>query len=250
MPRYKIILSYDGTEYCGWQVQRNGISIQAVMQKALQTVLRHPVELTGSGRTDAGVHARGQVAHFDSNASFDTATLRFHLNCLLPSDIRVKKIEPAEGGFHARYSTKRKIYYYYLFTHPVMNPFRKLYSYHIRGPFNEKLLQTASQHFVGTHNFTSFANVKPNAPEDQIRTIFRIDIRTSEDLLLLEFEGDGFLYKMVRNITGTLIDIATGKIALEDLPTIFAAKDRRYAGRTAPAQGLFLETVIYTICEK
>lgn len=243
--RYKITISYDGTNYCGWQVQKNAISIQKLIQKALETALQHPINLTGSGRTDAGVHAKGQTAHFDTEKELNEKIFHLTLNSLLPPDIRIKKIEKAAPDFHARYSARAKEYHYYLYTSKIMSPFRKLYSHHVRGTFDLEKFKAAAHFFVGTHDFTSFANVKLDAPQDSVRTITQLNLIEVDDGLKIVFIGNGFLYKMVRNITGTLLDVARGKILLEEVPAIFEAKDRRKAGKAAPANGLFLERVIY-----
>ena len=243
--RYKLTISYDGTNYCGWQVQKNGRSIQALIQQALEKNLRHPVGVTGSGRTDAGVHAKGQTAHFDTDIELDKRHFPLTLNTLLPNDIRIKSIENVPPDFHARYSAKRKIYHYHLYLSRIMDPFSKLYSHHVRGKFDEAKLREAAKAFVGTHNFTSFANVKKEGLLNATRTLFRLDVVQQENAICLEFEGDGFLYKMVRNITGTLLDIAQNRIELSELFHIFAAEDRKKAGQAAPPTGLFLEKVIY-----
>lgn len=241
--RYKLTIAYDGARYAGWQVQENATSIQSLIQKALQTVLRHPLDLTGSGRTDAGVHARGQTAHFDTDVPFTPLRLLLSLNALLPPDIRILSIDPVPSDFHARYSAVGKVYHYHLHLRPIADPFSRLYSHQVLGPFNLEALTTAASHFLGTHDFASFANVSPQ--KDTVRTLRRLDVIAEKNGIRLEFEGDGFLYKMVRNITGTLLDIAAGKIALADLPAIFAARDRRAAGHAAPAHGLFLIHVHY-----
>lgn len=243
--RYKLTLMYDGTNYSGWQVQKNSPSIQPLIQKALATVLRHPLDLTGSSRTDSGVHARGQVAHFDTDTSLDPARLCLSLNALLPPDIRILQIEPTAPDFHARYSALAKIYHYHLHLESILDPFTKLYCHPVYGPFDlDKLRQGISQ-FLGTHDFTSFANTKEIPEKDPVRTLFRLDVAPQKGGVRLEFEGDGFLYKMVRNITGTLLDIAANKLDPAEIPAIFAARDRRKAGFAAPAQGLFLEKILY-----
>jgi tRNA pseudouridine38-40 synthase len=245
--RYKLLIAYDGTHYSGWQVQKGQTSIQALIQAALQTALRHPLDLTGSGRTDAGVHALGQTAHFDTEEFFEHALLRASLNALLPADIRIKDIVPVAPDFHARYSAKSKIYHYHLHLDHVLDPFQRLYRYQFRAKLDLDLLKKAALLFLGTHDFTSFANEKASktASHDPIRTITRLDVIEEKGGIRLEFEGDGFLYKMVRNITGTLLDAATKKISLDAIPKIFEAKDRRTAGSAAPPQGLFLVEVLY-----
>lgn len=243
--RYKLTLSYDGTNYSGWQVQKNAPSIQPLIQKALATVLRHPVDLTGSSRTDSGVHAQGQTAHFDSDLSFDPTRLCISLNALLPSDIRILQIDPTTTDFHARYSALSKIYHYHLHLRPIADPFTKLYCHQVYGPFDlDKLREGASQ-FLGTHDFTSFANTKEVPEKDPVRTLFRLDAIEQKGGIRLEFEGDGFLYKMVRNMTGTLLDVAANKLTPAQIPAIFAARDRKKGSFAAPAQGLFLMKVLY-----
>jgi tRNA pseudouridine38-40 synthase len=243
--RYKLTIAYDGTNYCGWQVQKNAQSIQSLIQKALQTALRHPLDLTGSSRTDAGVHANGQTAHFDTDVAIDLGKLRISLNALLPTDIRISEITPTAPDFHARYSATSKIYHYHLHLDPISDPFTKLYRNQIYGPLDLEKLKSAIPYFLGTHDFTSFANVKEEPQSNAVRTIKRIDIVPQKGGLRLEFEGDGFLYKMIRNITGTLLDVAAGKLKSEEIQTIFESKDRCKARSTAPAHGLFLHQIIY-----
>ncbi len=243
--RYKLIISYDGSPFCGWQVQGNGPSIQSFIQRALQTALRHPLDLTGSGRTDAGVHARGQTAHFNSPVAFDPGRLRISLNALLPEQIRILQIEKVPDDFHARYSATEKVYHYHLHLEPVLDPFVRNYRHQIYGTFDLEKLRRGAKYFIGTHDFTSFANLKESKVEDPVRTIRRLDVVEQKGGVRLEFEGNGFLYKMVRNITGTLIDAASGKMDVETIPAIFDARDRRKAGQAAPPHGLFLIKVLY-----
>lgn len=241
--RYKLTISYDGTRYSGWQVQKNGQAIQPLIQKALGTILRAPTDLTGSGRTDAGVHARGQTAHFDGEEGLDGKRLILSLNALLPPDIRVMQIEPVASDFHARYSARAKIYHYHLHVDRVSDPFTDLYSHQVLGPFDLMLLKEGAKKFLGTHDFSSFANV--GSVQDKVRTIYRLDVVEQKGGMRLEFEGNGFLYKMVRNITGTLLQIAAGKITPLEIPAILEKKDRKAAAAAAPAKGLFLFAVLY-----
>lgn len=248
--RYKLTISYDGTCYCGWQVQAQETkkSIQHLIQNALQTVLRHPLDLTGSGRTDAGVHARGQTAHFDSNVPFQPKRWLLSFNALLPPDIRLLKIEPVPASFHARYSARAKVYHYHLHLNPVADPFSRFYSYQVLGRIDLEKLKKGAEFFLGTHDFSSFANRKEtgSAAYDSIRTLHRLDVIEQKNGIRLEFEGNGFLYKMVRNITGTLLEVGYGRIEPEYIPQIFASKDRKQAGPAAPPQGLFLIDVLYS----
>lgn len=246
--RYKIIISYDGTLYAGWQVQKTGVAIQPCIQKALATILRTPTDLTGSGRTDSGVHALGQVAHFDTNLPIeDPHKFLVSLNALLPPDIQVQELSSVEPEFHARYKATGKIYHYHLHLDPVTNPFTRLYRAQIFGSFCIKKLQEAIPYFLGTHDFTAFTHQahKGTASHDPIRTIERLDVLPEEGGIRLEFEADGFLYKMVRNIVGTLSDTAQGKMNPDTIPSIFASQDRKQAGSCAPAHGLFLIKVKY-----
>jgi tRNA pseudouridine38-40 synthase len=247
MYKYKLILAYDGTEYGGWQIQKNAISIQALVQEALSTVLRTPIQVTAAGRTDAGVHARGQVAHFTSALPLNVARLQNSLNGLLPHDIRMLYTEKVPSTFHARYSVMTKEYHYHLHLDRVMDPFKRLYSTHILTPLNTTLMQEAAELFIGTHDFTTFANeaAEGSAAKNPIRTLKRLDLIQEKGGIRLEFEGDGFLYKMVRNLTGTLLDVGRSKITPEAIPLLLQAKDRRLASAAAPPHGLFLIKVVY-----
>lgn len=243
--KYKIGLAYDGTRYSGWQLQPNSISIQGVVEEALQTLLRTPTRLIGSGRTDAGVHARGQVAHFNTQSTLDPPQFLKALNGMLPHDIRIKELTPTPENFHAQYSALSKEYHYNLWLEKIIDPFYHLYRHHFSySRFSLDLLQEGTRPFIGTHDFASFANVGGKVIST-VRTLSRLDIIPQEGGIRLEFEGNGFLYKMVRNIVGTLLEIALGKRSPSQIPTLFAAKDRRAAPPTAPAKGLFLMKVNY-----
>ncbi len=247
MHNYKLLIAYEGTFYSGWQIQKNGISIQALLEKYLSIILRNSIHIVGSGRTDAGVHALEQVAHFKTTASFDFSRLLASLNGLLPKDIRVLSIEKASLDFHARYSAIGKVYHYYLHVSPIKDPFNRFYAYKVPHPVLLDTLKQAANFFIGTHDFTSFANEAKtgSAAKNAVRSLKRLSILPKEEYICLELEADGFLYKMVRNIVGTLLDICAGTIALEKIPAIFQAKDRKLAGRAAPAHGLTLAKVYY-----
>jgi tRNA pseudouridine38-40 synthase len=242
MGRYKLVLAYDGVRFGGWQTQPNAPSIQSLVEEALSCVLREKTAVTASGRTDSGVHALAQTAHFDSSRSFDPHVLQYSLNSLLPSDIRIRSVAPAPPAFHARYTASSKIYRYHLTT--SHDPFKKPYALHVRFPLSIARLKEAAAYFVGERDFTSFTNLGSTA-RNPVRTLYRIDIVEEEDGAYIEFEGNGFLYKMVRNIVGTLLDVCRGKLQPEEIPAIFAAKDRRKAAAAAPAHGLFLVKVNY-----
>ncbi|CAM0117681.1 tRNA pseudouridine(38-40) synthase TruA [Rhabdochlamydiaceae symbiont of Dictyostelium giganteum] len=247
MNKYKITLAYDGTSFSGWQTQQNGIAIQMVIEDKLSILLRHPVSLTGAGRTDAGVHAQGQVAHFETALSLNLFSFFNSLNALLPLTIRVLTLEPISPSFHARYSAISKEYHYLVDQGRVCSPFQRLYSLHHPLPLDLKALEKGCSYFKGTHDFTSFANKSSEgaAGKNAVRTLFRLDIKETPCGFRLEFEGNGFLYKMVRNITGVLLDIGKKKLAPEAVLQLMEAKDRSQSSMVAPAKGLSLIHVIY-----
>ena len=240
-------ISYDGTGFGGWQVQPNSTSIQSLIQKALSTILKEETHVIGSGRTDAGVHALGQTAHFETKKPLQIRSLQYSLNGLLPKQVRILNILQVSDDFHARFSATGKIYHYHLHLDPVLNPFTRLYSFHVHHKVDINLLKEASSLFLGTKDFTAFTNEnhKGSAAKNAIRTLHRIDIVSEPGGARLEFEADGFLYKMVRNITGSLLDICAGLISLSDIPHIFTSRDRKNAGKTALPHGLFLMHVHY-----
>lgn len=241
-------IAYDGTNYSGWQIQPRAISIQATLEDALRTFLRQDLHLIGAGRTDAGVHALGQVAHFSSQQEINTFRFMTSVNSLLPNEIRVLSIEKVSQEFHAQYSAVGKIYHYFLTVGENRDPFSRDYRFHLPYNVDLQLLHEAAQLVVGKHDFCAFANVSSEgvASYDSIRNIKRIElVCEGGSKMHLEFEGDGFLYKMVRNLVGTFLEVATKKRSLSDISEILLSRDRRRAGKTAPAHGLFLMQVLY-----
>jgi len=248
MYTYKLTIAYDGTGYGGWQIQPNKITIQETIQTFLEKIVTTPAHLTGSGRTDAGVHALGQVAHIKLGTKIDPERLLFSLNKLLPKEIRILSIEEVINDFHARYSAKQKIYRYQLTTNPYLHPLERFYWLKISYPIDMQKLTDATHPFIGTKNFLSFANEADRgaAKHNPIKTIEQIAlIEKTPGAFYLELKGDGFLYKMVRNIVGTLLAVARGKIPLTAVEEILAKQDRRAAPQTAPAHPLFLLSVLY-----
>lgn len=245
---YKMTIAYDGTNYQGWQVQPNGISIQEIIQNTMNIILKEKVTIRGSGRTDTGVHAENQVAHFKYFLKLDKSRFLFSLNSLLPSDIRVKLIEDVDPDFHSQHSAVGKTYHYHLHLSPVLCPFKHRYSWHIHKEFDLNKLKAAATCFLGTHDFTSFANEshKGACAKDPVRTLKRIDVVAQDGGIRLEFEGNGFLYKMVRNLTGFLVDVARGRRDASEIPELLKARDRKLASKAAPASGLFLHEVHYS----
>ena len=246
--KYKLTIAYDGTDYSGWQVQPNALTIQELLENAVKILLRQDVRVHGAGRTDAGVHARAQVAHFTCDQNLDIFSFMGSLNGILPNDVRVLDIEEVSDDFHARFGAKGKIYHYYLSLNRFQDPFRRRYSHHVRHKLDLEVLREAASQFVGTHDFRSFANeaYAGSAAKNPIRTLNRLDVvEEGNGFIRLEFEGESFLYKMVRNITGTLLDVASGKRSVSEISEIMEAKDRRRAGRAAPALGLFMVSIHY-----
>jgi tRNA pseudouridine38-40 synthase len=244
--KYRMCIAYDGTRYSGWQIQPTSDSIQGVIEHALQTLLKEPVRLIGAGRTDAGVHALGQVAHFTIPAHLECPRIIYALNGMLPYDIRIQELTPTLDSFHAQYGARTKEYHYHIWIEKTMNPFLRLYRYHFHDTrFQLPLLQEGIKYFIGTHDFATFANLGGSV-KSSVRTIYRISLHPQEGGFRLEFEGNGFLYKMVRNIVGTLLEVSIGKKQLSAINTLLEAKDRRYAGPAAPAKGLFLVKINYS----
>ncbi|NGX62917.1 MAG: tRNA pseudouridine synthase A [Candidatus Anoxychlamydiales bacterium] len=247
MNKYKLIISYDGTNYFGWQIQKNKITIQEIIQKVLKKILQENITIYAAGRTDAKVHATGQVAHFTSKKEINLKQFLFSLNSLLPPDIRVLKIFEVDSKFHARFSAKGKIYRYHLSMLDIQTPFSRLYSYKTVDKIDIDLLKKASFSFLGRHDFSSFANkqYQGSALNSPIKTIKRIDIIENKNEIILEFEADGFLYKMVRNIVGAMLSCASKKMPIENIEKILKAKDRKLSAAPASAHALFLVKVLY-----
>jgi tRNA pseudouridine38-40 synthase len=256
MPHWKLILSYDGTAFHGWQVQPDKPTIQRALSAALSHVTGESVLPQGSGRTDAGVHALAQVATFSLHVSIPAENLHRALNRALPPSIRVLSIGEVPETFHARHSAQRKSYEYRIFSRlenasndrTICSPFLAPYVWDCRWPLALEPMQQAATLLLGTHDFTSFAACDPdhstNAP-NPVKTIFASTIERDGEFLIYRVTGSGFLHHMVRNLVGTMVDIGRGALAPGDLLRILAARDRTAAGPTAPPQGLFLVNVEY-----
>lgn len=245
--RYRLLIAYEGTCYAGWQLQPNAITIQELIERALHTVLRVPIRLIGSGRTDAGVHAIGQVAHMDLSLPIDPYQLRASLNGLLPIDIRILAIEAAPSGFHAQHSAQGKTYCYHLWLSQFVHPLHRRFVWHMPYKCDVELMQEGAKALKGRHDFRAFSNEahKGAAARNSIRTVRRLDIEHKGPYVTMTFEGDGFLYKMVRNMVGTLVECGMGRRSIGTLSELLASRDRRKIGRAAPPQGLFLVQVEY-----
>lgn len=245
--KWKMGIAYQGTRYGGWQIQKNTRAIQEEIENSLDILLKKKTPIVGSGRTDAGVHAREQVAHFTTEETLDLYRFQYAMNALLPKDIRILWMEEALEDFHARFSAKKKIYHYHLHLHPVINPFQREYAYHLPYPISKALIRDAASYFLGTHDFTAFSNQadRGSCSRDPVRTLYRLDVVEEPEGIRLEFEGDGFLYKMVRTIVGTLLEVGKGKLKVDQIPVIFESRNRSLAGNAAPPHGLFLVKVFY-----
>jgi tRNA pseudouridine38-40 synthase len=248
MQNIKLLLAYDGSSYCGWQKTATGPSIEESLQVVLEKILQHSIVLQAASRTDAGVHADGQVVNFSTHKqALDTRKLLIGANSLLPSSIRILEISLVGSAFHATLDNIGKEYHYHVCTGTVQLPKHRFYSWHCHHPLNLSNMLEGTRYLIGKHDFKAFCNEK-NREEyaDHIRELQRIDIQEEPgERFLFRIKGNQFLYKMVRNIVGTLVYVGAGKLHSADLPQILASRDRTLAGVTAPAHGLFLHTVFY-----
>lgn len=252
MRNLKLTIEYDGTNYAGWQIQirkdaktqRHPPTIQGTIEKVLSKILQEKIKLIGSGRTDAGVHALCQVANFKTNSNITLKKLKIALNGLLPDDIKVSRVEKVSLNFHSRFDAKAKLYRYTILNRTYPSPHFQNLAYFYPYPLNVRLMQEAARLLLGKHNFKSFQ--ASGSPErNPIKTIKKLKITKDKDFIHIEIEADGFLYNMARNIVGTLIEIGRGRLNKESLKKILKASDRKLAGPTAPACGLYLCAVKY-----
>ena len=241
---YKIIIQFDGTNYSGWQYQTAQIkTVQGELVRALKIIAKKRIVVTGSSRTDAGVHSTGLTANFHLKINIESESLKKALNSLLPEDIRVVACERADKSFNARYGSISKTYVYKIYFGQIQSPFSCRYATHIPYPLNLNAMRKAIKHFIGEKNFSSFTSDEPN--KKRIREITGFSMKAKGEEITFTISGRSFLRYMIRNIIGTIIDIGRGKIVPGDIPAIFEAKDRRMAGQTAPARGLTLARVEY-----
>ena len=244
MKNIKLIIEYDGTNYAGWQNQDNAIAVQEKLEYAIKKATDGDIKLIGSGRTDAGVHALGQVANFITNSTIPGDKYKFILNNILPEDISIVSSEEVDKDFHSRFSAKKKRYKYVIYTRKIASPIYRNYSFHYKHNLDIEKIKKASKYFLGTHDYSSFKGRK-SLVKSNIRTIYDIRIEKLGDFIEITFIGNSFLKYMIRIIVGTLIDVGIGKTKVEDIPFIIESKNRNRAGKTAPPQGLFLEKVYY-----
>ncbi|KDP28014.1 hypothetical protein JCGZ_19094 [Jatropha curcas] len=252
--KWRLVIAYDGTRYAGWQFQQSPPTIQCIVEKALVRATkleRKDLHLVGASRTDTGVHAWGQVAHFVTPFNYDSLdSIHAALNGLLPPDIRVREISPALAQFHARFSARSKIYHYKIYNDSIMDPFQRQYACHTAYRLNAAAMRQAAQYFIGKHDFSAFANASRNdRVPDPVKTIYRFDVIEMGALLQLEVEGTGFLYRQVRNMVALLLQIGKEAIPPEIVPKILATRDRKELAKytlSAPPHGLCLVAVNYT----
>ena len=244
MRRIVLTVEYDGTRYAGWQRQENAVTVQQLIEENLFKVTGERCVLQGSGRTDSGVHALGQVAHFDTTARMDAARFAYALNTGLPEDIRVTESREAPPGFHARFSAKKKHYRYVVNNGPHASALFGRYELHVHRPLDAAAMDLAAEALLGSHDFSAFKAVECTLP-DCVRTLLRSQVTRQGDRVFYDVVGTGFLYNMVRIIVGTLLEIGKGKRTPEEMAKILASGDRANAGPTAPAKGLTLVRVDY-----
>lgn len=240
-----VTISYDGRQFHGWQIQQNAVTVQEVFQSALQKIIGNDFDVKGCSRTDSGVHANMYCISVKTSHPILPQRLKAALNRWLPKSVAVLECIEKELDFHARYSCKSKEYIYKIWNSEVRNPFLDGYALHYRYPIDEKLLHTASQAFVGTHDFTSFCTLDSREKGDMTRTVKSFSVTRDKELVTMRVEADGFLYNMVRIMVGTLLRVQQGKINPDEIPAIIEKKDRKFAGPTAQPCGLYLNKVNY-----
>jgi len=245
MRNIRLLIEYDGTNYQGWQVQPKGPTIQGILEEKLGLLTGERVHLIGSGRTDSGVHALVQVANFRTQSKMDAGSIQKALNSLLPLDIVIRKVEEIDEGFNSRKNSRSKVYEYRILNRELRSTFHRGYVWHIPQKLNLIEMEKATQGLIGEHDFSSFRSVG-SPTRTTIRRVIRAEWKKGSDgLILFEIEANGFLKQMVRAIVGTLIEVGRGKISAKELQKILESQDRKKAGPTAPAQGLFLKEVKY-----
>lgn len=244
MKRIRLTVSYDGTAYCGWQIQPNGITVEEVLNQALTRLTGEKVAVTGASRTDAGVHARGNVAVFDTDCRIPPDRIAYALNPLLPEDIVVTGSEEVPPDWHPRHQNSVKTYRYRILNSEMPDPLLRRDTWHVSFPLDTEKMKEAASFFKGCHDFKSFCSIHTGV-KTTVRTIYDLTVERSENLITIRISGNGFLYNMVRIIVGTLVDVGRGFRNTGDIIKILEAKEREQAGATAPAKGLLLESILY-----
>ncbi len=244
MKRIRLTVAYDGTDYCGWQVQKNGITVEEVLNRALSRLTGEDITVIGASRTDAGVHARGNVAVFDTDTRIPAERIACALNTLLPEDVVAVKSEEVPAGWHPRRCVSVKTYEYRILNREVPDPIRRRDTYFVSFPLDIERMREAAEYLKGEHDFKSFCSAH-TAVKDTVRTIYDLEIEKEEDLITIRVRGNGFLYNMVRIIAGTLAGVGRGYFESGEVKKMLDDKDRTKAGVTAPPQGLTLVEIAY-----
>lgn len=245
MRNIKLEIEYDGTRYSGWQRQKNSISIEETVENAVRKITKEDIKLIGSSRTDSGVHAKGQVANFNTLTSIPVDRFSYAINTKLPKDIVVFNACEVPMDFHARYSCKGKRYSYMILNREFPSPLLRNYAAHCSYKLDLESMKSAAEHFLGTHDFEAFRSTGSSV-KTSVRTVSLIQLEKQDnDIIKMFIEADGFLYNMVRIIAGTLMEVGRGRISPDSIPSIIESKNRDLAGKTAPAQGLYLEKIYY-----
>jgi len=242
--KIKLTVEYDGTEYCGWQIQPNGITVQERLNQAVKAITGEDVTVTGSGRTDSGVHAQGQVAHFETASKIPAERFAPALNSALPSDVRVIKSEEVAGDFHARFCAKKKTYCYKMYLSETIRPLLDRYCAHLPYPVDLVSMKECAKLFVGTHDFSAFM-ASGSEVKDTVRTVYLSEVSCDSDVISFTVCGNGFLYNMVRIMAGTLVAVGMGNLTLSDVASAVEGGERSKVGKTMPARGLTLLSVDY-----
>lgn len=244
MKRVRMIISYDGTAYCGWQIQNNGITVEEIINRELTNLLGEEIAVIGASRTDSGVHALGNVAVFDTETKIPLEKISFALNQRLPEDIRIQKSEEVDANFHPRYCDSIKTYEYKILNRKFPDPLNRLYTHFVYMPLDVDKMKAAAAYLVGEHDFASFCSAKSQV-KTTVRTVYTLEVSKTDDIIKIRISGNGFLYNMVRIIVGTLLKVGLGVYPPEHVETILEAKDRYQAGPKAPARGLTLIGISY-----
>ena len=244
MKRIKLTVAYDGTDYCGWQIQKNGITVEEVLNRALSRLTGEEITVVGASRTDAGVHARGNVAVFDTDTRIPAERIVYAVNALLPEDVVVVRSEEVPAGWHPRKCVSVKTYEYRILNKEFPDPVRRRDTYFVSFSLDIERMRRASEYLKGEHDFKSFCSAQ-TAVETTVRTIYDLDIKKEGEIITIRVRGNGFLYNMVRIIAGTLAGVGRGYFEPEDMERMLEAKDRTQAGVTAPPQGLTLVGIEY-----
>ncbi|MFA9376526.1 MAG: tRNA pseudouridine(38-40) synthase TruA [Lachnotalea sp.] len=239
MKRIKMIVAYEGTNYCGWQIQPNGITVEEILNTTLSKLLNEPIKIAGASRTDSGVHALGNVAVFNTNTPIPGDKIAFALNRVLPEDIRIQGSCEVEEDFHPRFCKSTKTYEYKIINRTFNIPTLRRTAYFVHYTIDVDLMREAANYLVGRHDFKSFATAKPEVT-NTVREIYSITIEEAEGMIAIRVKGGGFLYNMVRIIAGTLLQVGMKRISPNEIETILLGEDRELAGPTAPANGLTL----------